>query len=49
MNNTITEMKNATERIYSRINEAEERTNELKDWWKSVQWNIIRKKKDKKK
>ena len=50
MNNTITEMKNTLEGINSRITEAEERIMTWKtEWWNSLLWNRIKKKKNEKK
>lgn len=44
MNNSVTEMKNTLEASISSIPEAEEWLNELKEWWKPLLQNRIKKK-----
>ena len=49
MKNRITEIKNKLEGINIRINEAGEWIRELKEYWKSLPWNRIKKKRRKRK
>ena len=48
-NNSVTEMKNPLEASNSRVTEAEEWLSELKEWWKPLQQNRIKKNNNKQK
>ena len=43
MNNSVTEMKKSLEASNSRVTEAEEWLSELKEWWKPLLQNRIKK------